>query len=251
MKLEGKVALVTGAGSGIGEAIALLFAREGADIAANDIDLPSADKTATAAKKMGRRAIAVQADVAEAGEVDAMVDRVIKELGGVHILVNNAGIGGGGPVLEESLETWDRVVNVSLRGAYLCSRGAGRWMASHNTGNIVNIASIAGMKGSVNMSGYAVAKAGVINLTRALAMEWARYNIHVNCIAPGIINTPLTRRTIAHQYTPERLRERVPLGRMGESEEVARVALFLASDDASYITGVTIPVDGGILFKGE
>lgn len=123
MKLEGKVALVTGAGSGIGEAIALLFAREGADIAVNDIDLPSAEKTADAVKKIGRRAIAIKADVAEPDEVDAMVGRVINELGGVHILVNNAGIPIHGPLIEEqTVERWDRVVNVILRGTYLCSR---------------------------------------------------------------------------------------------------------------------------------
>lgn len=251
MKLEGLAALITGAGSGIGEAIALLFAREGADIAVNDIDLPLAEQTAAAVKKMERHAIAVQADVSRADEVDAMVDRVIKELGGIHILVNNAGIGGGGPVLEVDPEIWNRIVDVSLRGSYLCSRSAGQWMASHNTGNIINIASIAGIKGSVNMNSYAVAKAGVIQMTRALAMEWAKYNIRVNCIAPGIINTPMTQRTLAHRYTPERLKESVPLGRMGESEEVANVALFLASEDSSYVTGSTIPVDGGMLFKGE
>jgi 3-oxoacyl-[acyl-carrier protein] reductase len=251
MKLEGKAALITGAGSGIGEAIALLFAREGADVAVNDIDLPAADRTAAAVEKIGRRAVAVQADVAKADEVDAMVNRVIGELGGVHILVNNAGVGGGGPVLEESLETWDRIVAVSLRGAYLCSRGAGRWMVSHNTGNIVNIASVAGMKGSLNMNAYSSAKAGVISLTRALAMEWAKYDIHVNCIAPGIINTPMTQSTLARIYTPERLKVSIPLGRMGESDEVARVALFLASYDSSYVTGITIPVDGGMLYKPE
>jgi 3-oxoacyl-[acyl-carrier protein] reductase len=251
MKLEGKVALITGAGNGIGEAISLLFAREGADIAVNDIDLSMANRTAAAVKKMKRRAVAIQADVAKAGQVSAMVNRVIEELGGVHILVNNAGIGGGGPVLEESLETWDRIVAVSLRGAYLCSRGAGKWMVSHNTGNIVNISSIAGMKGSINMNAYSSAKAGVISLTRALAMEWAKYDIRVNCIAPGIINTPMTQQTLARRYTSERLKESIPLGRMGESEEVASVALFLASADSSYVTGITIPVDGGMLFKPE
>jgi len=251
MKLDGKVALVTGAGSGLGEAIALLFAREGADIAVNDIDLKSAEKTAAEITKMGRRAIAIKADVTAVAEVNAMVERVISELGGIDILVNNAGIGGGGPVLEESLETWDRVVSVHLRGAYLCSRGAGRWMSSHKTGTIVNMASIAGMKGSVNMNAYSSAKGGVIILTRALAMEWAKYNIRVNCIAPGIINTPMTQHTAAVWCTPERLKEMVPLGRMGESEEVAKLALFLASSDSSYITAITIPIDGGMLYRGD
>jgi 3-oxoacyl-[acyl-carrier protein] reductase len=251
MKLEGKVALITGAGSGLGEAIALRFAQEGADIAVNDIDLTSAEKTAVAIKKMGRRALAIKADVTAVAEVNAMVDHVINQLGGVHILVNNAGIGGGGPVLEESLETWDRVLSVHLRGAYLCSRAAGQWMASQKTGTIVNMSSIAGMKGSVNMNAYSSAKGGVISLTRALAMEWAKYNIRVNCIAPGIINTPMTQHTAAVWCTPERIKEMVPLGRIGESEEVANLALFLASSDSSYITAITIPIDGGMLYKGD
>jgi 3-oxoacyl-[acyl-carrier protein] reductase len=249
MKLEGKVALVTGAGSGIGEAIALLFASEGADIAVNDIEPSLAEKTADAVKKMGRRAIAIKADVADAAEVETMVNRVIKELGGVHLLVNNAGLALGGSLISEKPETWDRVFGVMLRGTYLCSQQAARWMAENSGGKIVNISSIAGMKGSADKGAYGAAKAGVINLTKTLAAEWAKYHIYVNCIAPGMINTPMTQRTIARQYSPERIRERVPLGRMAEPEEVARPALFLVSDDASYITGVTIPVDGGILVR--
>jgi NAD(P)-dependent dehydrogenase (short-subunit alcohol dehydrogenase family) len=249
MKLEGKVALVTGAGSGIGEAIALLFAREGADIAVDDIDLTSAEKTAEAIKKTGRRAIAIKADVAEAGEVDAMVARAIGELGGVHILVNNAGLSMGGPAIEESLADWDRMVAIVLRGTYLCSRRAAQWMVNHNGGKIVNISSSAGLRGGTNMSAYAASKAGVISLTRTLALEWASYNIRVNSIAPGIINTPMTQRTFVKRFTPEQLNARIPLGRMAEPDEVARPALFLASDDSSYITGVTLSVDGGSLLR--
>jgi len=246
VKLEGKVALVTGAGSGIGQAIALLFAREGADIAVNDIDLPSAEKTAEAVKKIGRRAIAIKADVAEPDEVDAMVDRVIDELGGVHILVNNAGIPIHGPLLEEqTVERWDRVVNVILRGTYLCSRRVGQWMADQKTGKIVNISSVAGMKSSSSQASYGAAKAGVINLTRSLAADWGKYNINVNCIAPGVINTPLTQRTLLRMSTEEQIVQRIPLGRLGKAEDVARAALFLVSDDAAYISGVTLPIDGG------
>ena len=251
MKLEGKVALVTGAGSGIGQAIALLFAREGADIAVNDIELSSAEETADAVKKIGRRAIAVKADVAESDEVDAMVDRVISELGGVHILVNNAGIAVHGPLLEEQTpENWDRVVSVILRGTYLCSRRAGQWMVSHKTGKIINIASLAGILGSANLTGYGAGKAGVINLTRALAVDWGKHNINVNCVAPGVTNTPLTERALAHWFNLEQITERIPLGRMGEPEDIAQAALFLASDDARHITGVTLPVDGGRLAGG-
>ena len=248
MKLAGKVALITGAGSGIGQALALLFAGEGADIAVNDIDLPSAEKTAEAVKRIGRKAIAIQGDVAEPDDVDAMVDRAISELGGVHILVNNAGIPVHGTMLDtQTVENWDRVVAVILRGTYLCSRRVGKWMVANRTGKIVNISSRAGLVGSPTMASYGAAKAAVINLTRSLAVDWGKYNINVNCIAPGLIDTPLTRRTIAKDYPPEVVREVVPLGRMGTAEEVARAALFLVSDDAGYVTGVTLPVDGGRL----
>jgi NAD(P)-dependent dehydrogenase (short-subunit alcohol dehydrogenase family) len=141
MKLEGKVALVTGAGSGIGQAIALLFAQEGADVAINDVNLPAAEETAGKVKQMGRRAIAIKANVSKPSEVDAMIERVINELGGIHILVNNAGIPPmSGPTLEQdSIEEWDRIVAVNLRGSWLCTRRAGLWMAKHKTGKIVNI----------------------------------------------------------------------------------------------------------------
>jgi NAD(P)-dependent dehydrogenase (short-subunit alcohol dehydrogenase family) len=252
MKLEGKVALVTGAGSGIGEAIALLFAGEGADIAVNDIDLPSAEKTAAAVRKTGRRAIAVKADVAEEKEVEAMVNRVIEEMGGVDILVNNAGISVHGPLLEKQTpEAWDRVVGVVLRGTYLCSRKAGRWMVDHKAGRIVNIASLAGTRATPEIAAYGAAKAGVIQLTRTLAVDWGRYGVRVNCIAPGIIDTPLTRRTLAVWETPEQLRRRIPIGEMGEAEDIARAALFLVSDDSRHITGINLPVDGGMAAAGS
>ncbi len=252
MRLEGKVALVTGAGAGIGEAIALLFAGEGADIAVNDIDLPSAERTAAAVKKKGRKAIAVKADVAKEDEVDAMVERVIAEMGGVDILINNAGLGDiHGPLLEvQTPENWDRVVAVILRGTYLCSRRVGKWMAEQKSGKIVSISSVAGMKGVPTMASYGAAKAGVINLTSSLAVDWGRYNINVNSIAPGLIDTPLTQRTVATWASLEQINERNPLGRMGEAVEIAQAALFLVSDEAAYITGVTLPVDGGMSAKG-
>lgn len=248
MKLAGKVALVTGAGTGIGQAIAALFAKEGADIAVNDIDMPSAEATAARIRRLGRKAITVVADVSDAGQVGAMVSRVIAEMGGVHILVNNAGVPEYGTMIEEqTAERWDRVIAVILRGTYLCSRRVGQWMSSNGGGKILNISSAAGISGSSHVPGYSAAKAGVINLTRSLAADWGKYKINVNCLAPGIIDTTATRRTISAWWTPEQVNRRIPLGRVGEVEDVANAALFLVSDEASYISGITLPVDGGWL----
>ena len=248
MRLDGKVALVTGAGSGIGKATALLFASEGSQVAVNDINATSAEQTAEAIKQLGKKAIALPADVADEKDVTIIVERTIKELGGIHILVNNAGIGGGGPVLESSTAAWDRVMAVNLRGTYLCSRQVGRWMVNRNAGKIVNISSIAAMRFRNNMSAYASAKAGVVNFTRALALEWAPYCINVNCIIPGGIRTPMTQDYLS-KLRADQIKELIPLGRIGEPEDIAKAALFLVSDDASFITGATLAVDGGELTR--
>lgn len=244
MKLNGKVALVTGAGSGIGRAIALLFAREGADVAVNDIDISSAEETTKTIDQMGKKAITVGGDIADENTVVDMVAKTIRELGGVHILINNAGIGCTEPVLESSAETWDRVIAVDLRGPYLCSREAGRWMAGQNSGKIVNISSIAVMRSQMHMTAYASAKTGLHGLTRTLAQELARYSINVNCIIPGGIETPMSREHVG-VLSEERIKQLIPLGRIGQPEDIARAALFLASDDASFITGTSLLVDGG------
>ncbi len=249
MKLEGKVALITGAGSGMGRATALLFAREGAKVAVNDVNLASAEKTAEEIQKAGGTAIAVQADIAEAREVNAMFDRVINELGGIHILVNNAGISVGAPALEMSLEMWDRVMGVMLRGNFICSQRAGQWMVKNHGGKIVNVASIAGLRSHPGMSAYATAKAGIIHLTHALAMEWGPYNINVNCIIPGGTRTPMLQ-THDVPITDEQIKDFIPLGHLGEPEDIANAALFLASEDARQISGVGLPVDGGELCRG-
>ncbi len=249
-KLEGKRALVTGAGSGIGRAIALLFAEEGADIAVNDVNIATAEETAALVERLGRKAIAVKANVAEQGEVGAMVERTISELGGADILVNNAGIGARVPTVEMPVEVWDRVVGVLLRGTFLCSRAVGKWMIANGGGAMVNIASVAGIEGLPERAGYGPAKAGVINMTRLLAVEWARHRIRVNAIAPGHTRTGMHDEFVRKGLiNMEQIERETPMGRMAEPEEIARPALFLASDDASYITGITVPVDGGYLCR--
>jgi len=253
MGLEGKVALVTGAGSGIGRGIAMELARAGADISVNDKVPSSAAETAGAVVKLGRRAIAVAGDVGESPDVDRVIEKTIGELGGVHILVNNAGLPPTAiPTIEEpSEEAWDRVVRVILRGTYVFSQRAGQWMAKNGSGKIINISSICGIGGFPAHGAYGPAKAGVINLTRLLAVEWAGHNINVNCIAPGFVRTPMLQHGIdTGGVNLDGMLSRVPLRRLAEVEEIAKLALFLASEDSNFITGVTIPIDGGYLAGG-
>ncbi len=248
MKLKNKIALVTGAGSGIGKATALILAENGADIAVNDIDPDTAEGTAHEIRQLGRKAVSIQADVADSNAVDYMADKILDEMGGIHILVNNAGMPvHGGFIENQTEENWDRVIGIILRGTYLCSRRVGKWMISNQYGRIVNIASIAGIRCAPDSASYGAGKAGVINLTKTLAVEWGRYNINVNCIAPGLIDTPLTQRTFAKSPAFNSMIDKIPKGRMGSAAEIARAVLFLVSEDSEYITGVTLRVDGGQL----
>ena len=250
MKLEGRVALVTGSGSGLGRAMALAFAKEGADVAVNDLHQATADEVAaTITREFKRKAIAIKADVARADEVDAMVDKTLSELGKIDILVNNAGIlQQSVPTIEQSVENWERVIGIHLRGTYLCSRRVGQWMVKQKGGVVLNMASIIAFGGFPMRTSYGPAKAGIINLTQTLAIEWAKYNIRVNCIAPSFIVTPMFEKAIKEgRVDREEIQRRTPLGRLGKPEDISRAAVFLVSDDASYITGVTLPVDGGWL----
>ena len=251
MKLKNKVALVTGAGSGIGKAIAMVFASEGADIAVNGTNLARIEETAAAVRKLGRRAIVVQANVGEPKEVDAMVDRVIAELGGIHILVNNAGLSTGGPTIDYPVEAWEKTVRTNFEGTFLCCRKAGRWMIDNGGGSIVNVASTGGIAAIPGSTAYGPSKAAIINMTRVLAVEWAKHNIRVNALAPAYVMTPMIDVVLKRGLiTLDDMKRRTPMGRLAEPEEVARAALFLASEDASYITGITLPVDGGFLAYG-
>lgn len=252
MKLDGKVALVTGAGKGIGRATALIFAEEGADVAVNALHLSSAEGTVKEIRKLGRRAIAIEADVAVVDDVDRMMDTVLNELGKIDILVNAAGARPENvPTIEQSIEKFDRTLNTHLRGTYLCCRRAGQWMVKYGGGKILNISSTAGITGFPMRTAYGAAKAGIIHLTKTLAVEWAKHNINVNCIAPAYILTPRIETGVKEgKLDLELIEKRTPLGRLGEPNDVARAALFLVSDDAKYITGVTLPVDGGWLAYG-
>jgi NAD(P)-dependent dehydrogenase (short-subunit alcohol dehydrogenase family) len=248
MRLPGRVAAITGGALGIGRATARLFAAEGATVALGDVEVGAAETVAKEIVNGGGRAIAIGVDVGDAGQVQAFVDRVVAELGRLDIMFANAGIAHSAPFLEHPEAQWHRVLRVNLTGVFLCCQAAARQMVKQGGGRIITTASINGFRGVENLVGYNAAKAGVIELTKTMAVELARHHIAVNAIAPAQIDTRLTR-SLPEEARQRRV-ERIPMGRFGEADEVARAALFLASDDAGYITGHTLAVDGGYLAGG-
>ena len=253
--LTGKVALITGAGVGFGEAISLGFAEFGCDIAACDLDIKNPQRTAEKVRKTGRRAIALKANVAVREDIYAMVDATVRELGGVDILVNCAGIPQHDPAELTSIETWDRVLDINLRGTFLCCQAAALVMLEKGRGVIVNFSSIAGLVGvGRGANAYCASKGGVNALTKQLALEWADRGIRVNAIAPCQFLTPGLEDVMAKpQFDPAKLMQtwvsNIPLGRVGNPSEIVGPALFLASDASSMVTGVILPVDGGYVAR--
>ena len=242
--LAGRVAFVTGAGSGIGRAIATRFAEEGADLAVVDLNDAAAAHTAGIVRGLGRRAEVLRADVAAPADVAAAAERAQAAFGRIDVLVNNAGVTRDATIRKMTDEDWDLVLDIHLKGTFLCTRAvAPRMREAGRGGAIVNMSSISGKIGNFGQANYASAKAGIVALTKVTAREYARYGIRANAIQPGLIDTPMTR-----AMGEEILKDRVagtPLGRIGTPEEVANVALFLASDLASYVTGAVIEVTGG------
>jgi len=249
MQLDGKVALITGAGRGIGRTMAVTLAKAGADLCINDVNLDTAEEAAEEIRALGRKAIAVKADVGDSDEVDMMVTRTINELGGVHILVNNAGIiDQGVPTIESDISRWDEVFRVIVRGTYLCCRRVGQWMVEQGAGKIVNISSVAGFTGLAPRPAYVPAKGAIADLTRTLAVEWGPHGINVNCIAPGFCLTPMSIEAFKRAGADlDKIGQNVPMGRLAVPQDLADATLFLVSDLSNYINGVTLPVDGGWL----
>lgn len=246
MSLEGRVALVTGAGRGIGRAIAEELARRGADIVLADRMLEGAQQSATEiATQTGRQTMAVEVDVSSLESAKAMVEQAIKSFGKVDILVNNAGITRDDLIMRMEEADWDAVIDINLKGAWNCSKAVIRAMMKARYGRIVNISSVSGLAGQAGQTNYSASKAGLIGLTKALAREVASRQITVNAVAPGFVPTALT------VDLPEDLKEAMmkitPLGRMGKPEEIAYAVAFFASDEAAYITGQVLSVDGGMM----
>jgi len=249
MSFESQVAMVTGGGQGIGKAIALRFAREGADIGVVDVNPETAAATAGEIRHLGRRAVVTVADVSDVVAAQAAVSEIVADLGRLDVLVNNAGIEKRASFLEITPHDWQRQLDVNLSGTFYCTQAAAREMAKQKYGRIVNLSSVAGLIGPIDLAAYGAAKAGIIGLTRAAALDLADLGITVNSIAPGPIETEL----MLGVWSAEALRERPQHGaiaRFGTVEEIAHTALFLASPESGYITGITVSVDGGAVAAG-
>jgi len=243
MRLLDKKAIVTGAGQGIGRAIALEMAREGADVAVAEMNSESRGQTCMAVEALGRKAVSVQVDVADAKQVHAMVEQVLKEWGRIDVLVNNAGFDRGATLLKVNEDDWDAVLGVHLKGTFNCIQAVAPHMIEKGYGKIVNLSSVWGKSGAIAEIAYSSAKAGIIGLTKSVARELARHQINVNVVLPGLILTP-TIAKMAEKYQ-KMIIEQTPLRRIGQPEEVAHVVVFLASDEASYMTGAAVEVTGG------
>lgn len=244
-ELRGQVALVTGASQGLGKSLAMGLAEAGADIvmvARGPAKLAEAEKEVS---DMGVRTLTVAADVTVPEDVDRIVAQALGKFGKIDILVNNVGTYAGKPIVDSEIEDWFRLINTNLTSAYLCCRAVGRHMIERQRGKVVNMAAAMGALGARNSSAYCASKGGVIQLTRALAVEWARYGINVNAIAPGTMETEITKKMLDDPKVRKALESKVPMKRLGQPSDLVGTVVFLAASGSDYVTGQTIFVDGG------
>lgn len=245
MRLENKVAVVTGGGSGIGQAIAILFAKEGAKVVVAGRRLEALQSTAAEIEKLGQEALAVTADVSSFSSVQNLVQKTLEKFGRIDILVNNAGIYLPGDAVSTTEEDWDKVLAIDAKGAFLCSKAAIPSMIERGKGKIINTASIAGLFGFEGSLAYCAAKGAVVNLTKEMALDLGPKNINVNAIAPGIIETDMTQGFLQDENAKKGFLNKIPMGRIGKPLDIAYAALYLASDESDFITGEILVVDGG------
>ncbi len=245
MQFKDRVALITGGGRGIGWEISKLFAAEGADIAICDVNKEALDKAKSEIESLGRRCLVFQADVTKQDQVGDMVLKILDNFKKVDILINNAGVTRDGLLVRMSEADWDMVLDINLKGVFNCTKAVAKPMMKQRWGRIINIASIIGITGNAGQANYAASKGGVIAFTKSIAKELASRNINVNAIAPGFIQTEMTKK-LPDEYR-EQMLKMIPLNKLGEAQDVAKTALFLASESASYITGHVIQVDGGMV----
>ena len=245
MLLKDKVALITGGARGIGKDMAILFAKEGCDIAICDLNEAELKNTAQEIESFGRQALYVTCDVANGSQVDDMVNKILDKFGRVDILINNAGITKDALLIRMKEADWDAVISVNLKGAFNCLKSVSKVMIKQHSGRIINIASIIGLMGNAGQANYAASKAGIIGLTKSAAKELASRSVNVNALAPGFIRTHMT--DVLSDNTKAEMLKMIPLGRFGMAVDVAGAALFLASEHSNYITGQVVQVDGGML----
>lgn len=247
--VKDKVALVTGGSSGIGRAAALLFAREGAKVVVADIQASGGEETVGMIKEAGGDAIFVKTDVSKGSDVKALINKTVEHYGSLDCAFNNAGVDNRpAPIVDQEEEQWDRVININLKGVWLCMKYEVAQMLKQGGGTIVNTASVAGLVGFRNMTPYTASKFGVVGLSKTVALEYAQANIRVNAVCPGVIHTPMVEHAVgSNPQALARVAAMGPVGRMGQPEEVAEAVVWLSSDAASFVTGHAMAVDGGLV----
>ena len=248
--LQNKVAIITGAGRGIGRTLAIGLSEAGADVVIVSRTIDQVEQVASEIKKLGNKVLPLKVDVTNQKDLSFMVDQTIEKFGKIDVLVNNAGVTIKKPSLEISQEDWDYIMDTNLKGMFFCAQIVGRNMVSNKSGSVINISSVASQVAIKNSSIYCASKGGLMQITKALAIEWAEYNVRVNAIAPAYIDTPLLSWLKDKPEVLNSIENRTPMARLGKPDEILGSAIFLASDAASYITGETIYVDGGLLAYG-